>query len=227
MLTYNLLIIVLLAGVILFLFFRACLRANLIDWGHGWYNCIDGLNRLICRHYHRLQGEPLELPASGAAIVVSNHVSGLDALVMIAASRRPLHFLIAREQYERFGLRWLFRAAGCIPVDRSGRPEKAFRDALKMLQQGHVVALFPHGRIHLDHEPPVKLKAGVVRLARLAGCPVYPFRIDGVRAQGHVVLAVFVPDRVCISARSPLQCDPGQEEADCLQQLARRLQPRA
>ncbi len=57
-------------------------------------------------------------------MVVANHISGLDPLLMAAASRRSLHFMIAREQYERFGLKWLFRMAGCIPVDRERAPEK-------------------------------------------------------------------------------------------------------
>jgi 1-acyl-sn-glycerol-3-phosphate acyltransferase len=227
MLTTKNIIVIVIIALILFLwvwFLRACDRANRIDWGNKWFNRIDGLNRLFCHYYHRLSAEPLALPAQGPAILASNHVSGLDALVLIAASRRRLHFIIAREQYERFGLQWLFRAAGCIPVDRSGRPETAFREALNMLKAGHVIALFPHGRIRLDNEKPTRLKAGVVRMAKLADCPIYPFRIDGVRAQGHVTMAVFVPSRVRISGYSPIRCEADVADADYLAQLAELLE---
>ena len=129
------------------------------DWGGPWLNRLDGLNRLLCRRYHRLPAVWLPLPDRGPVLLASNHVSGLDPLLLVAASRRPLRFLIAREQYERRGLQWLFRAAGCIPVDRAARPEQALRAALRALQAGEAVALFPHGRIHLESDPPRALSA--------------------------------------------------------------------
>ncbi len=197
---------------------RASGKACEIDWEHGWMRRLDGFNRLLCRHYHRLHGDRIELPAEGPAILVANHISGLDPLLMFAASRRKLRFIIASEQYYRFGLQWLFRAVGCIPVDRRGRPERAFRDALRALKDGEVVALFPHGKIHLDTDPPRRLKPGAVRLAQLADCPITPVRIGGVRAQGHIFLPVFLPARARIENFSNLQCQD-QEASACLKQL--------
>ena len=165
----------------------ACRRANRVDWGGDMFNLIDGFNRIFCYRYHRLNVLGLRLPKTGAAIVVSNHVSGLDPMLLIASARRPLRFLIAREQYRRFGLKWLFDGAGCIPVNRERRPERALRAALRALADGEVVALFPHGKIHLDSDPPRKIKAGALRLAQLSGAPILPLRIDGVRGAGHVV----------------------------------------
>jgi 1-acyl-sn-glycerol-3-phosphate acyltransferase len=114
---------------------------------------------------------------------------------MIAASPRPLRFLIAREQYDRWYLRGLFRAIGCIPVERTRNPRAALKAARAALAAGEVVALFPHGRIHLDHHPPAPLKRGVVTLAQLSGAPIVPLRVEGVRAQGLTVSAVFVRSR--------------------------------
>lgn len=169
-----------------------CFKANQTDWGSPWLNWVDGLNKLWCVHFHHLQPVELSLPSTGPAIVVSNHVSGLDPLLMIACSRRPLRFLIAREQYGRFGLQWLFRSAGCIPVDRERSPEKALRQAFKALREGQVVALFPYGKIHLKSDPPRRTKAGAARLAAISKAPVVPLRISGVAREGHVVSAVFV-----------------------------------
>jgi 1-acyl-sn-glycerol-3-phosphate acyltransferase len=154
---------------------------------------------------HRLPSTEIPLPQQGGALVVANHVSGLDPFLLIASTRRPLRFLIAREEYERPYLNWLFKASGCIPVDRSGNPELALRQALKALKKGEVIAIFPHGKIHLDSDPPRKLKAGFARLAAWTNVPVYSVRIDGVAAQGHVILAPFVPSKVNLTVFSPLQ----------------------
>ncbi len=175
-----------------YLLLRACRQANRVDWGRGWMNLLDGLNRLFCYRYHRLNVIGLRLPQSGPAVLVANHISGLDPMLMIASARRPIRFLIAREEYQRFGLNWLFRAIQCIPVDREHRPEQALRMALTALNEGHVVALFPHGAIHLDSDPPRRIKPGAVRLAQLTGAPIIPLRISGVRGAGHVVRGVLL-----------------------------------
>jgi len=167
-------------------------KANVVDWGGKGINWIDGFGRLLCKYLHQLPETKIPLPDTGAAIVVSNHVSGLDPFLLIAASRRPLRFLIAREQYERPILHWLFKASGCIPVDRSGKPELALRQALRALESGEVLALFPHGKIHLDSDPPRKLKGGAVRLSAWTQTPIYPVRIDGVGGEGHEALAPFI-----------------------------------
>src|SRR5690606_17846252 len=98
---------------------------------------LDGLNRIFCRRFHRLTGR-IDLPERGPVLVASNHVSGLDPLLMIAASRRPLRFIIAREEYERWWFTWLFRAIGCIPIDRSRNPHVAFYAARRALAAGEV-----------------------------------------------------------------------------------------
>jgi 1-acyl-sn-glycerol-3-phosphate acyltransferase len=194
------------------------------DWGNKWLNRIDGLNRLFCRRYHRLSAECLPLPEHGPAVLVANHTSGLDPFLLIAASRRPLRFLIAEEQYRRFGLQWLFRAAGCIPVDRKGRPERAFREALKALREGEVVALFPHGGIHLASDPPRPLKPGVARLSQLAGVPAYAACIDGVKGEGQVAGAVVRRSHARVTGAVTVPCHtlPTNE---CLAQLARLIEP--
>lgn len=208
---------------LLWRFLRHCERQTLADWGGPWRNRIAGLNVLFCRYYHHLRAEPLPLPPSGPAVVASNHLSGLDPLLMIAASPRPLRFLIAREEYERFGLTWLFRLAGCIPVDRERRPERALLEALRVLRSGEVVALFPHGRIHLDTDPPRRLKGGAVYLAQHADCPILPVRVGGMRFQGHILLAVLVPGRAWLRAQPLLDCRGRSREA-CLQRLAEAIE---
>jgi 1-acyl-sn-glycerol-3-phosphate acyltransferase len=198
---------------------RRCRAAARADWGHGWLNTLDGVNRLFCRHFHRMRSVSLPLPEHGPALVVSNHVSGLDPLLLIATAQRPLRFIIAREQYERFGLNWLLRAVGCIPVDRAASPHRALSAARQALQRGEIVALFPHGRIHLDHEGHARLKPGIRHLAEVSGAPVFPVRIDGVTGQGQTLMAVIRRSRAKLTVFPPLQHDPDSPD-QLLEQLA-------
>jgi 1-acyl-sn-glycerol-3-phosphate acyltransferase len=191
------------------------------DWGSETLNVISGLNRVLCYRYHRLSGDVITLPEQGGAIVVSNHLSGLDALLMTAASNRPLRFLIAKEQYQRF--QWFLRRIGCIPVERQARPQRAFRAALRMLAQGEVVALFPHGTIHLDSDPPRRLKAGVVKLAKMSGCPIYPVRLDGISGQGHTILSIPWRSHAVLKIGAPIDATDMDEKL-CLQTIAQHIE---
>jgi len=220
----GLLILTLLLSLLLLYFGQ---KAAVADWGGTRVNWIDGLVRLLCRHLHR-QDERVQipLPEKGPAIVVANHMSGLDPFLLITACKRPLRFLIAREEYERPILHWLFKASGCIPVDRSGRPEKALRQALRALQEGEVVALFPHGRILLDDELPHKIKGGVARLAIWSDATIYPVRIDGVGAEGSVGLAPIMPSNVVLTVGEPLRCHI-DDMKDCLASISKDIGPQS
>ena len=222
----DLLWVALFLSVLLWLvrrFIRACEAATQADWGDPWTTRIAGFIALYCRYVHHFQYDAIPLPADGPALVAANHISGLDPFLLITASPRPLRFLIAREEYERFGLNWLFRRAKCIPVDRERQPERALREAMRALQAGDAVAVFPQGAIHLETARPRKLKGGVVRLAQQSGCAIYPVRVDGVRAAGHTALAVILPSR-CAKLRSlpVLECSDRSHD-DCLRVLADRL----
>jgi 1-acyl-sn-glycerol-3-phosphate acyltransferase len=194
-------------------------RASVAIWAGRSINWIDGLVRLLCRTVHRLPETYIPLPETGGALVVANHVSGLDPLLLITASRRPLRFLIAKEEYERPILHWLFKKAGCIPVDRTGKPEVALRQALRALQAGEVIAIFPHGKIHLDSDPPRKIKGGVARLAAWSGVPVFPVRIDGVGGEGKVVTAPFIPSHVQLTLAESFACEQ-DDMVECLEKIS-------
>lgn len=214
------LVLILLCGGVWWLW-RFGLAHHRIDWGFSWLNALDGFNRIFCRYYHRCNTVALALPERGGAIVASNHISGLDPLLLIAASARPLRFMIAREEYERFGLRWLFRAAGCIPVDRGQQPGRALRSALRALHDGEVIAIFPHGGIYTADDPAV-LKGGIVRLAQKSQSLIYPVHIDGVRGAGQTLPAVLLRSHARLRVFPALSCAAVDHPA-CLQQLAKLL----
>lgn len=162
-------------------------KYNVADWDHFIINVVDGWIRIFCRYYHRFIYQPIPVSENSPTLFACNHLSGLDAFLIIAACRHPIRFMIAQEEYERFGLQWLFRAAGCIPVTRSGRVEVAFRTTLTALHNGEVVLLFPEGGINSTQQPLRTLKSGIIKLAKLANVPITAVRVDGMRGQGHTV----------------------------------------
>lgn len=202
-----LLIVITLLVVAIAWLIHAAGKANEADWGDTVSNHIDGLNRLFVRNYHRFEKTHIELPEQGPALVVANHISGLDPLLLMASCNRPLHFLIAKEEYERPGLKWLFDRAGVIPVERTVRPERALRAALHALEQGKVIALFPFGRIHLDSEAPIRIKGGAGFLASRSEAPVYPARIEGVAMKDSVVRAVLRRGHPKLYPLSPIRVE--------------------
>lgn len=182
------------------------------DWGGPFLNHLDGLMRVFCARFHRLRHEPLPVPESGGAIVAANHLSGLDPMVLAAASPRPLRFVIATEEYKRPILRWFYDQIGCIPVDRTGAAEKAFYAARRALAQGQIVVLFPQGRIRRPEDERKPLKRGVIALAAMAEVPVIPVRISGVRGVGRLVVAVFMRSHARVHAGSPIHAADSRDE---------------
>ena len=167
-------------------------KANKADWEHPVVNCIDGWMRIYCRRFHRLQYDSLNIPDKGSVLVVCNHVSGLDPMILLTACERPLRFMIAAEEYHRPVLYYLFRLLGCIPVERAGKPEVAFRETIKKLKQGEAIALFPHGSMHTDDSVHKPIKAGVLKLAKLTNSSIIPSRLTGIRKEGNSFIPLFL-----------------------------------
>lgn len=207
--------IIIVLSLIWFIF--KCHQAHVANWGNRWLNSIDGLNRLFCKYIHGLQYNQLfDLPEQSGAVVMSNHSSGLDAMLLIATSPRPLRFLISHEQYERFGLQWFFRLIGCIPVNLRHKPERALKPALHALENGEVIALFPQGGFTLAHESK-KLKKGGFWLAKHANCPIYPAIVTGINGEGTVMTSIFLRrSQAKITTYPAIQC-PNYECLDTLQ----------
>lgn len=140
---------------------------------------MQACNVCFTRIYHRLEiRSPLKLPRRGSAIIVCNHTSGLDPLLIQSASRRLIVWMMAKEYYDIKWLTPLLRMVEAIPVDR-GRPDAAAtRAALKALAKGHVLGVFPEGRIETSREL-LPFHPGIAVLALRSRAPVYPAYLDG------------------------------------------------
>lgn len=115
------------------------------------------------------------IPVSGAAVLVCNHVSFVDAVLLMAASPRPIRFLMDHQIFRIPVLGWLFRLAKAIPVApqkiEPATYEAAFSTARAVLQDGELVCIFPEGAITRDGtlQP---FKGGVMKL--VDGMPELP-----------------------------------------------------
>lgn len=131
------------------------------------------LSRLVYRF--RVQGEE-HIPTQGAAVLVCNHVSFVDAVLLMSASPRPIRFVMDHRIFKVPVLGWLFKLAKAIPIaPRAEDPaafEAAFAQAAQVLREGDVLGIFPEGAITPDGtlQP---FKAGVVKIVEQA-------RADGV-----------------------------------------------
>ena len=201
------LIILILVAILLIVIIRTGYKAKRVEWNHPLVNCLDGWMRIYCRRFQRFQHDDLNLPESGGVLVVCNHVSGVDPIVLMAACERPLRFMIAAEEYNRPILKYLFRIIGCIEVERQSKPEIAFRAAINALKKGEAIAIFPHGGIHTDDGGHRPIKRGVLKLAQLTGSKIIPTRVTGIRKPGYSFIPIFLRGRVNLQVFEHLSAD--------------------
>lgn len=116
------------------------------------------------------------LPPRGA-LLICNHLSYVDAVVLQIASPRPIRFVAFAGLARNPTVRFLLRAAGVIPV-APGKPNKGIRLAVDALKAGEWVCVFPEGSISRTGQL-MRLRSGFEAIARQSGAPVIPTVVDG------------------------------------------------
>jgi 1-acyl-sn-glycerol-3-phosphate acyltransferase len=125
----------------------------------------------------RITGDE-NIPVKGAAVLVCNHVSFVDAVLLMAASPRPIYFVMDHRIFKVPVLGWLFKLAKAIPIaSRKEDPvayEAAFHAAAQVLREGDLLAIFPEGGITRDGTLQ-EFKGGIMKvLERAAADGVHP-----------------------------------------------------
>jgi len=138
---------------------------------------------LLSHSMYRVEHRNLELiPDEGAALLVCNHVSFVDALLIGGAVRRPIRFVMYYKIYRLPVLNFIFRTAGAIPI--AGRSEdleiyeRAFRKIAEYLKEGELVCIFPEGKLTTDGEIN-EFKGGMTRVLEETPVPVIPLALQG------------------------------------------------
>ncbi|MCH4810585.1 1-acyl-sn-glycerol-3-phosphate acyltransferase [Vreelandella neptunia] len=153
----------------------------------GWVNVARQVLRWLIfismRLCYRLQVQGRQhIPKQGAALVVCNHVSFMDALVLGGASPRPLRFVMDQPIFDSPWLKWWFQLVGAIPIESERRSPGAIRRALddvsEALRQGQVVMVFPEGRLTPDGEIHA-FRRGLETILARDDVPVIPAGLAG------------------------------------------------
>lgn len=173
---------------------------------------IRRLNNLYIRGFHdvRIMRPPGHIPATGPLVLVANHLSSLDPFLIQACFPRLIHWMMAREYYDLPVARRLLDLIEVIPVDREKRDSTATRAALRLLQSGKVLGIFPEGtflnlpdeeytRLYPGSPPLLEFHPGAATLACRANAPIVPVAISGTMANRSIVEPLLYPMSASIS----------------------------
>jgi len=138
---------------------------------------------MLVHSVYRLQKSGLErIPETGPAILVCNHVSYVDALVIAAACRRPIRWVMYHRIFHIPGLRFFFKTVKAIPIapakEDAALLERAYQKIAQALAQGELVGLFPEGQLTSDGEM-TQFRSGIQRILEQSPVPVVPVALSG------------------------------------------------
>jgi 1-acyl-sn-glycerol-3-phosphate acyltransferase len=138
---------------------------------------------ILIHSVYRLRKTGLErIPDEGAAIVVCNHVSFVDALVISAACRRPIRWVMDHRIFRVPVLSFFFRTARAIPIAPAKEDpvllEQAYERIAGELEAGELVGIFPEGKLTADGEMN-EFRGGVMRILERRPVQVVPMALSG------------------------------------------------
>src|SRR6266480_2899751 len=132
--------------------------------------------RPLVRCFYRIQSVGIECLPKGGFLLLPNHISWVDAIVLQLACPRPIRYVIDQEYYHRPVLHSLLRVLGCIPINIR-HSHSAIRVAAEKIAEGEIVCLFPEGQLERTGVL-LRLQRGYELIARHANAQVVPVWLD-------------------------------------------------
>ncbi len=138
---------------------------------------------LLGHSMYRVEARGLQvIPDEGAAVVVCNHVSFVDALLLAGAVRRPMRFVMYYKIYNLPVLNFIFRTAGAVPIAARHEDERIYAQAFERISQylqcGELVCIFPEGKLTSDGQINT-FRGGIERILEENPVPVIPVALQG------------------------------------------------
>ncbi|MFC5301661.1 MFS transporter [Azospira restricta] len=138
---------------------------------------------LLIHTVYRVEKRGVEhIPHEGAALVVCNHVSFVDPVILMAVSPRPIRFVMDHRIFRTPIISFIFRHSRAIPIapakEDPAMMERAFAEVAKALDAGELVGIFPEGRI-TDNGELYPFRPGVTRILDKNPVPVIPLALQG------------------------------------------------
>src|SRR6266404_389210 len=138
----------------------------------AFYFLACGVARLV----YRVKAIGIENLPSGGCLIVPNHITWVDAIILQLACPRPVRFIIDEEFYRKPALQPVLQMARAIPIDRR-KPREAIRRASEQIEAGQFVCIFPEGQLSRTGTL-ARLQRGFEMIARHAQAPVVPVFLD-------------------------------------------------
>ena len=157
----------------------------------------------------------------GGAVLCSNHASAWDPVLVALKIPRtvPLRFMAKAELFKNPLLNWLLRKLGAFPIHRGANDLGAMKTAMKCLQDGQKLMVFPEGT-RVEEEGEASAKGGAVMLAIRTGVPMVPIYCGGKKKLFHRGTIVFgAPYSPVIAGRRPTP----EENRDIAEELMTRI----
>jgi 1-acyl-sn-glycerol-3-phosphate acyltransferase len=154
----------------------------------------------------------LPLAEGQGAVIACNHRSSVDPFFIQTATTRKIHWMVAREYCEHPAFRWLLKMCEVIPVNRGGSDTAATKAALRIVQQGGIVGMFPEGRINMTDALLLPCRPGAAMIADRAGVPVVPCLIEGSPYRKVPWSPFFMSARVTVQFGDPIVVPAGESD---------------
>ena len=159
----------------------------------------------------------------GPFIVVSNHSSGVDAVLLIAAFRFEARWIMAKDmRYPLAEPFWQF--ANVIMVDRQKREAAGMREAIEHLASGGVIGIFPEGGIERPARTLRPFNAGVGLLVRRSGAPILPVVIQGTSYSEEVWKSYWIRGHATVEFKPWIRYTNNESAQEIAADLQRRYQ---
>ena len=118
------------------------------------------------------------IPKEGPILIVGNHKHLYDQCLAIISTKRSIHYMAKKEYFDGH-FAFFFKMVGCIPVNRQIKDNHATEEALKVLENGWALGLFPEGTRNKTKEFLLPFKFGAVSMAKKTNATIVPFGITG------------------------------------------------
>jgi len=147
-------------------------------------------------------------------ILAANHISYLDPVILAIAVSRPINFIAKKEVFNLPILAGIFKRIGVIAVDRENINPAAIKKSIALLNEGHILGIFPEGTRSLDGEL-LELNHGVIKIALQTNVPIVPVGLSGTHEiyPPHAKFpAIFKRQIICIYFGKPIYLDADKKK---------------
>jgi 1-acyl-sn-glycerol-3-phosphate acyltransferase len=168
----------------------------------------------------------ISIPEGQGAVIICNHASAIDPWFVFLASDRLVAWMIAVEYTKMRSMRWFFNRVRHIPTTRGGIDTSATKQAIRLAAEGHLVGIFPEGRINTTRALLLPGRPGPALVALKARVPIVPCYLYNAPYSASVLRTFFTPTKSRLIVGRPIDIAPfvaRENEEGVLVELTLRL----